>query len=31
MVSTQETKEVSLKEVVGGGYSQMWNFKGRYL
>ena len=25
-----EVKEISLNEVIGGGYSDFWNFKGRY-
>lgn len=31
MLHAQETKNISLKEVVGGGYTEMWNFKGRYI
>jgi len=31
MVDTQKTKEVSVRGLIGGGYDEAWNFKGRYL
>lgn len=30
MTLNQTTKEISLKEVVGGGYGKYWTYKGRY-
>ena len=30
MISMADVKMVSLKEIVGGGYTEFWRFKGRY-